>query len=166
MFVQAIIVLFYKKGNSKDLANYRPILLTNFDYKILAYVLTERLANTLSTCIHPVQSAYLKGKFIGTNIKKVQDTLNLIKTHPKDNVIVFFLNFRKAFDSVSYDFLLHVLDEMGYPQYLITWITLIYSKSFAMVRHKGWFTEEFMIQRGVCQGCPLSYHLFNFHKET
>ncbi len=109
----------------------------NFDYKILAYVLIDRLKTTLSTCIHPAQSAYLKGKFIGTNIRKVQDTLNFIKAHPENDVVVLFLNFRKAFDSVSYEFLLHVLEEMRYLKDLISWIRLIYSKSFAMVRHKG-----------------------------
>ena len=73
---QAIIVLFFKKGNDKDLANYHPISLTNFDYKILAYVLTDKILPTLDGCVHPAQTAYMKGKSISTNIRKVQDAMH------------------------------------------------------------------------------------------
>ncbi len=86
---QAIIVLFFKKGNEFLLGNYHPISLTNFDYKILAYVLTARLQLSFSTIIHPSQSAYLKGRFIGTNICKVQDTVEVIKWEDLDLVIIF-----------------------------------------------------------------------------
>ncbi len=68
---QAIIVLFFKKGNEVLLGNYHLISLTNFDYKILAYVLTSRLQPSFATVIHSSQTAYLKGKFIWTNICKV-----------------------------------------------------------------------------------------------
>ncbi len=50
---QAIIVLFFKKGSEFDLANYRPISLMNFDYKILAYIITQKIELTFSNCIHP-----------------------------------------------------------------------------------------------------------------
>ncbi len=36
----AIIILLFKKGDSHILPNYRPISLTNMDYKILTYLLT------------------------------------------------------------------------------------------------------------------------------
>ena len=160
-FAQAIIVLFYKKADPLDLANYRPISLMNFDYKILAYILAKRMQPTFPECIHPSQTAYLKGKFIGTNIQKVQDAMDFINANPGSGLTILFLNFWKAFDTVSHEFLLTLLREMGYPQSLIAWIELIYSKSYAMVGHKGWLTGEFEVNRGVHQGCPLSCHLFN-----
>ncbi len=49
---QAIFILFFKKGNDMDPANYRPISLINFDYKILAYVLTDKIMPILDGCIH------------------------------------------------------------------------------------------------------------------
>ncbi len=65
-----MIVLFFKKGDNLELRNYHPISLTNFDYKILVYIVS-RIEPTFEKCIHPSQTAYLKGKFIGTNIHKV-----------------------------------------------------------------------------------------------
>ncbi len=158
---QAIIILFYKEADPLDLTNYQPILLTNFDYKILAYELAKRMQPTFLDCIHPSQMAYLKGKFIGTNIRKVQDAMDFINANPDGRLTILFLDFRKAFDTVSHEFLLILLRTMGYPLSLVSWIELIYSKSFAMVQHKGWLTKEFRVNRGVHQGCPLSCHLFN-----
>ena len=42
-------------------------------YKILAYVLTSRLKEYLLTVIHPNQTAYMPDRFIGTNVRSVQD---------------------------------------------------------------------------------------------
>ncbi len=49
----AIIVLLFKKGDTEEAGNYRPISLTNVDYKILTYVLTARLEPSLDKIIHP-----------------------------------------------------------------------------------------------------------------
>ena len=49
----AIIVLLFKKGDQLALNNYRPISLTNADYKILAYILTACLSEHLSFLISP-----------------------------------------------------------------------------------------------------------------
>ncbi len=65
----AIIVLIFKKGDNRLLGNYRPILLTNANYKILAYILLQRLEEHLPFLISPQQTAYMKSHFIGTNIR-------------------------------------------------------------------------------------------------
>lgn len=39
----AIMSLIYKKGEKENISNYRPISLTNVDYKIFAHVLAKRL---------------------------------------------------------------------------------------------------------------------------
>ncbi len=49
----AIIMLLYKKGDVLDMGNYRPISLTNVDYKILAYILLSHFQPFLDKIIHP-----------------------------------------------------------------------------------------------------------------
>ncbi len=88
----------------------------------------------------------MKGKFIGTNVRKVQDAMYCIASNPEYNSIVLFLDFCKAFDSVSHDFMMKLMAKMGYPNSIFDWISIIYKNSVAMVRHKGWFTAEFPIQ--------------------
>ena len=72
----AIIILLFKKGDKTDISNYRPISLTNCDYKILAYIFSLCLEPYLTGIIHENQTAYMKEWFIGTNIHSVQDILN------------------------------------------------------------------------------------------
>ena len=40
---QSVLSLIFKKGDREELKNYRPISLSNYDYKILAFVLARRL---------------------------------------------------------------------------------------------------------------------------
>lgn len=72
----AIIILLFKKGSEEEAANYCPISLTNVDYKILAYVLTVRLSICFEEVYHPSQTAYIPGRFIGTNIHKMQNVID------------------------------------------------------------------------------------------
>ncbi len=74
------------------MGNYWPISLTNVDYKILAYVLVRCLKTCVDGLIHHFQTAYLPGKFMGTNVWQVQDVISDIHKHQSSQV-VFFLDF-------------------------------------------------------------------------
>ena len=88
----AIIILLYKHSLQNALTNYQPISLTNTDYKILAYVLTNRLEPHLSSLISPQQTAYMKGHFISTNIRSVQDFIDH-SVEMDSSHLVLFLDF-------------------------------------------------------------------------
>jgi hypothetical protein len=45
------IVLLYKKGDSRDPRNYRPITLLQVDYKILAKILVARMESSKQFCL-------------------------------------------------------------------------------------------------------------------
>ena len=40
---KSVMSLIFKKNDDEDIANYRPISLTNVDYRILAFTLAQRL---------------------------------------------------------------------------------------------------------------------------
>ena len=67
-----VLVIIWKKGNVVDIANYRPIILINADYKILSLVLIRRLVEALSTVVGDYQTAFLKGRLIDDNIRTIQ----------------------------------------------------------------------------------------------
>ena len=100
----AIIILLFKRGDSHILPNYRPISLTNMDYKILTYLLMVCLSSHLPFLISSHQTAYMPSRFIGTNIQSVQDMINHTIDNDLDHLILF-LDFKKAFDSVSHAFM-------------------------------------------------------------
>ncbi len=156
----AIIILLFKKGDLLMVTNYRPISLTNCDYKLLAYILVGRMEECLPMIIHLSQTAYMKGWFIGMNIRFVQDAIMDMVKNNKETVVLF-LDFKKAFDSVNHLFMLTLLHHMGFPPLFVAWIMTLYKQVSSCIRHKNWLTESFYLGRGVCQGCPLSCHLFN-----
>ena len=48
---KALIALLYKKGDKNLLKNYRPISLTNYDYKIICFVLANRVQRVIADII-------------------------------------------------------------------------------------------------------------------
>ena len=56
---RSIISLIHKKGDKTDIENYRPISLTNTDYRILTFVLANRLQKVIKDIVSPDQVAYI-----------------------------------------------------------------------------------------------------------
>ncbi len=78
----------------------------------------------------------MKGHFIGTNIRSVQDIINYTAKNNLD-YLVLFLDLKKAFDLVSHHFLMKLLQKVGLPDQYIEWIEIIYSGAISVVRHKN-----------------------------
>ncbi len=51
-----------------------------------------------------------------------------LKENPQTDSVILFLDFHKAFDTVSHTFLLTLMEKMGYPKYIIDWIKIVYNK--------------------------------------
>ena len=135
------------------LNNYCPISLTNTDYKILAYVLLNRLEKHLSAIISSQQIAYMKGCFIGTNIRSVQDFIDHTVIHNADHIILF-LDYKKAFDSVSHHFIFALLYHVGLPDHFVKWVEIIYKDASSVLRYKNWL-KKVSFGTGGMSGVPI-----------
>jgi len=74
---------------------------------------------------------------------------------------VCFVDFKKAFDSVSHDKLRVTMMDMD----LIDLLAKLYRKQLAKVKVAGTLSEWFPVNKGVRQGCVLSLYLFNILAE-
>ena len=72
-----------------------------------------------------------------------------------------FVDFKKAFDSISHDKLWVTMMDMGYPIHSIDLLAKLYKKQLAKVKVAGTLSEWFCVKKGVRQGCVLSPYLFN-----
>lgn len=73
---RSVLTLIFKKGDRELLVNYRPLSLTNTDYKILAFALANRLHKVINEIVHKDQTAYIKKRFIGQNIRILLDVID------------------------------------------------------------------------------------------
>lgn len=157
---RGIISLLPKKDKPTNLLNnLRPISLLNTDYKIATKAIARRLENILPFIINPDQTGYIKGRYIGENVRLISD---MIKYTTDKNLpgIAIFLDFEKAFDSIEWNFLYKALDKFNFGCELKNWIQILYNDISSCVINNGYASEFFNLQRGVRQGCPLSGMLF------
>ncbi|GKB04618.1 RNA-directed DNA polymerase, eukaryota, reverse transcriptase zinc-binding domain protein [Tanacetum coccineum] len=75
-------------------------------------------------------------------------------------MLIFKVNFEKAFDSVSWKYLDFVLHSFGFGSKWRSWIRECLHSSRASVLVNGSPTSEFSIKRGLRHGDPLSPFLF------
>ena len=157
---ESMIRLICKNNNYKEnLAYYRPISLLNSDYKLIAKTLSNRLKSALPHIINPNQTFGIPGRSIQDNLTFVNSLFTYIKA--KD-IPAIFLNIdqEKAFDRVSHDYLLKVMQSFGFGPNFLRWIKILYTNLKSRIIVNGYFTNIIEINRSVRQGCPIAPLLY------
>uniref|UniRef100_A0A670J5I8 Reverse transcriptase domain-containing protein n=1 Tax=Podarcis muralis TaxID=64176 RepID=A0A670J5I8_PODMU len=158
---EAFITLIPKVETEKtQLRNYRPISLLNVDYKIFADILASRLKKVLNEVIHKDQAGFLPGRHLFDNTRNIIDILELLQTNINTKAVLIFIDAEKAFDNISWKFMKKNLEGMGVGRGFENGIEAIYSEQKAKLIVNNVVTEEFYIEKGTRQGCPLSPLLF------
>uniref|UniRef100_A0A670K0T0 Reverse transcriptase domain-containing protein n=1 Tax=Podarcis muralis TaxID=64176 RepID=A0A670K0T0_PODMU len=158
---EAFITLILKLESEKtQLKNYRPISLLNVDYKIFADILASRFKKVLNEVIHKDQAGFLPGRHLSDNTRNIIDVLELLQTNLNTKAVLIFIDAEKAFDNISWKFMKENLEGMGVGRAFQNGIEAIYSEQKAKLIVNNVVTEEFKIEKGTRQGCPLSPLLF------
>ncbi|KAJ7995658.1 hypothetical protein DPEC_G00246860 [Dallia pectoralis] len=161
---QSTITLIPKKGDLKDLRNWRPINLLSVDYKIMTKALIKRFQSHLPTVIAADQTCSIPERSINDNLLLVRDVI-LHSQERGSPLGLLSLDQEKAFDRVSHGLLQRVLKKMSFPQHLINWINLCYQNISSRVLVNNILTDPFPIISGVRQGCPLAPLLYVIYLE-
>uniref|UniRef100_A0A670JT87 Reverse transcriptase domain-containing protein n=1 Tax=Podarcis muralis TaxID=64176 RepID=A0A670JT87_PODMU len=158
---EAFITLIPKLESEKtQLKNYRPISLLNVDYKIFADILANRLKRVLNEVIHKDQAGFLPGRHLSDNVRNIIDILELLQTNINTRAVLIFIDAEKAFDNISWSFMKKTLKGMGVGRGFENGIDAIYSEQKAKLIVNNVVSEEFKIEKGTRQGCPISPLLF------
>ena len=157
---QSIITIIPKQN--KDLTildNWRPISLLNVDYKIATKVIANRVKHVITKIIHNSQTGFIKGRYMGENIRLLFEIIDNAEEENKPGLI-FFSDFEKAFDSIDHTYIINFLKHFNFGEDFIKWVKLFYNDAKSCVTNNGYLSDFFPVLRGVRQGCPLSTYLF------
>ena len=142
-----------------ELKNWRPITLLNVDYKIASKAIATRIEPMLPHLIHADQTGFIKGKYIGENIRLINDLMEQTNATKIPGVLLA-LDFRKAFDTLAWTFIQYVLQKFNFGEGIRRWVEIFYNDVESTILNTGFATNWIKPTRGVRQGCPLSPFLF------
>lgn len=155
----ANIVLLPKKEDPTAISDYRPISLMHSVAKILGKVLPNRLAPHLNDIVSRSQSAFIKGRSIHDNFQYIHGAVNHF--HKSKTPMLFMkLDIAKAFDNVCWEYMLEIMERLGFGQRWRDIISLIWSTTSSRIFLNGETGSPIRHRRGLRQGDPLSQMLF------
>ncbi|KAL9981573.1 hypothetical protein ACROYT_G010292 [Oculina patagonica] len=103
---RGVITLIPKEDSDLlDIQNWRPITLLNIDYKIAFKALAKRIESVLPKLVHSDQTGFMKGRYIGENIRLINDVMEYTMSEKKGGILVS-LDFKKAFDILEWQFIM------------------------------------------------------------
>eukprot|EP01126_Amoeba_proteus_P033702 TRINITY_DN331_c0_g3_i6.p1 TRINITY_DN331_c0_g3~~TRINITY_DN331_c0_g3_i6.p1 ORF type:complete len:381 (-),score=-8.56 TRINITY_DN331_c0_g3_i6:249-1391(-) len=158
-FVASYTILVPKKCTAiTNFDQIRPISLCNADYKILSQALATRILPIFSDILSPHQIGYMPGRRLHDNVILLNHILQV-----KKKAITLFLDFRKAFDSISHSYLDQILTLHQFPERYISLLQFLraQSKTTLILNKSPVQRSPIELSRGSRQGDPISGFLFN-----
>jgi len=161
----SFIALVPKVPEPQSLNDFRPIPLIGCVYKIVAKLLANKLKRIMPDIIDERQSVFIAGRQLLHSVIITNEAVKEAKRGQK-SCMVFKVDFERAYDSVSWDFLIYMLRRMGFCNKWIHWIQGCLKSASVSVLVNGSPTSEFIPQSGLRQGDPLAPLLFNIVVEA
>lgn len=116
------ISLIPKTVSPTEMQDFCPISLCTVMYKCISKIIASRLKKILPSIVEKAQSAFIPGRSISDNILLAQDLFRGYDRDTGASKCALKIDLHKAFDSLSWDFILAILAKLHFPDKMIMWI--------------------------------------------
>ena len=162
MLARCIIVTpVFKKGATSSPSNYRPISLTCVCCRIMERIINADIIDYLhvNKIINSAQHGFLHKHSTCTNLlESVHDWS--VALNSQHSIDVVYIDFQKAFDTVSHAKLILKLEMYGITGFLLKWIEAFLSNRTQAVKILNCISDKICVTSGVPQGSVLGPTLF------
>ncbi|CAD6948790.1 unnamed protein product [Tilletia caries] len=163
--VAARTILLPKAGDPSDIANYRPISITDAHVRIISRLVSGRLMLAGDKLLPWTQAAFLPGRRSSLVAGVLHGLTDLLSLPPSSLTppafFVISLDQRKAYDRVLRAWLFAVLQTANIPPMLLGVLTAVYSQPTTRISALGALGPIIDLLCGVLQGDPASCFLYN-----
>lgn len=158
------MLTIHKKGNKTDRGNYRPLQMLSLPSKLLEGLVCEGLDSftTDTGQLNDNQWGFRQGRSTEELLIYLTETWKAALDN-RNVVGVVYIDFQKAFDTVSHEILIYKLQAKGFSGDLLKWMVIYLKdrKQFAEVN--GCCSQTKQVTCGVPQGSLLGPRLFTYY---
>ena len=124
--------------------------------------IAERIKTVLDKIISRDQTGFLKSRFKGENIRLIYDLMNYTEVNQIPGLLIL-IDFEKAFDSISCNFIFQTLDLFNFGFSIKDWTKTFYSGIMSCIIQNG-ITSNYFFFHKEAVGKTIRFHnIFFFY---
>lgn len=159
---KSIMFPTHKKGDKRDISNYRGVTSLSAGSKLLEILVTNVLFRSARSYISQDQHGFYPGRSTATNL--VQFTSLCLNSMEKGvQVDAIYTDLKAAFDKVNHRILLAKLDRLGVATNIVKWMRSYLNRRQLIVKLGANESVPFSNCSGVPQGSNLGPLLFSLY---
>ena len=141
-----MVSLILKIQGVDSIKDYILITVANFKFKIISKILTKRLALVVASIISPNKYGFVQGRQIKDCIGIASEAIIMLSKKVRGGNVAYKVDIHKAFDTLSWKFLLLVLTRFGFHPSFVGLISTILHSAMLSIKINGSLAGFFSLQ--------------------